>query len=181
MINEIQTKISYIKFDGENFEEVEKFAGAKVEINDDEHISNTYRIKPDPTESFAVLYFEKDAFIVKVGSQLWPVWFSSIDQIKKHFKIEEDAPVKKEPLKTKAKEEIQENSVDLSKTLLSPFQETSINIGNELERILTTFNNRKIHLSDPEKYKKEEELGISVIYNFNVGLLCGIKLAKGTK
>lgn len=168
MAETITTHLSYIEFDGKNFEEVERFLDAKIEEAQkdpfepqDEH---KYYASFNGKDS-RILFGERQAF-AKIGDVLYPITFSSVTNLLKHFKVNE-----------MRSQQVDNNSNKPIFTDEMPFVKP-INIGNELERILSIFRSRKIDLSDINKYEKEKELDTTALYNFNVGLLCGIKLAE---
>lgn len=168
MVETITTHLSYIEFDGRNFEEVEKFLDAKIEEvqknpnePQDEH---KYYAKFNEKDS-KILFGERQAF-AKIGDVLYPIIFNSVTNLLKHFKVNE--------MKSQQVDNNSNNPIFTDEMLFVK----PINIGNELERILSIIRSRKIDLSDHNKYEKEKELDMTVLYNFNAGLLCGIKLAK---
>ena len=80
MTETITTHLSYIEFDGKNFEEVEKFLDAKIEEvqkNPNEHQDEyKYYAKFNGKDS-KILFGERQAF-AKIGDVLYPIIFSSV-------------------------------------------------------------------------------------------------------
>lgn len=171
MTETITTHLSYIEFDGKNFEEVEKFLDAKIE-----EVKNDPDEPQDEHKQYAtfngkdskILFRERSAF-AKINDVLYPIIFSSITNLLNHFKVSE--------MKSQQVDNDSNKPISTDETLFSK----PINIGNELERILSIIRNRKIDLSNIDKYEKEKELDMTALYNFNDGLLCGIKLAEGNR
>lgn len=53
-----------------------------------------------------------------------------------------------------------------------------INLENELERLISYMRDIPIHIDKPQQYNRDLEKANEIFFNFNVGLLCGIKIAK---
>lgn len=190
MIHSITAKLTYIQFRSTNIETAEKFFQHKLKKVDDKnfeiiddtkhcllHDGHVYAKLngsdiPISFENFEALinYFNIDKTEKKRSFSIGGVEYHTRYDINKHEAVSQDSEKNKAP-----------NMPDVGDPILSVKMYESINIESELDRILTIQKNRTINLGDIEKTKFENELDSAVLYNFNVGLLCGLKLARGAK
>lgn len=181
MIHSITAELTYIQFRSTDIETAEKFFQHKLKKIDDK----TFEFIDGTNNCFL-----RDGYAyAKLNGSDIPITFENFEALSEYFDIynkektnteslnhanrSETAP--QNPEKDKAS-----NVPDIGAPLLSGKMYESINIESELERILTIQKNRTINL-DTEKAKFENELDSAVLFNFNVGLLCGLKLARGAK
>lgn len=191
MIHSTTAELTYIQFRSTDIETAEKFFQHKIEKIDDKNFEIHYN-----KDSFKHLM---DGYVyVKLNGSDIPVSFENLKTLTNYFNINETAKKrsfyiggveyhsrhdfnKHEAVSQDSETDKTSNVPGICDPLLFGEMHESINIESELERILTIQKNRTINLGDIEKAKFENELDSAVLYNFNVGLLCGIKLARGAK
>lgn len=182
MIHSITAELTYIQFRSTNIETAEKFFQHKLKKVDNKN----FEIIGD--KKHCLLH---DGYVyAKLNGSDIPIVFDSFETFYEYFNFNNKEKTNTESLNKANRSETApqnpekdkaSNAPDIGDPLLSGKMYESINIENELDRILTIQKNRTINLGDIEKAKFENELDSAVLYNFNVGLLCGLKLARGAK
>lgn len=190
MIHSTTAELTYIQFRSTDIETAEKFFQHKLKKVDDKN----FEIIDDTKHC---LLHDGHIYAKLNGSDI-PISFESFETLINYFNIDKTAKKrsfsiggveyhtrydinKHEAVPQNSKTDKTSNVPDIGDPLSSGGMLKSINIENELDRILTIWKNRTINLGDIEKAKFENELNSAVLYNFNVGLLCGLKLARGAK